>query len=366
MNMIFFRNPYKTKPVKISIMLLILLTLTLFSPALFSGCTGPTHLELSGTLESTQINANSEVMGKIIDLKKNEGDKVNKDEIIAVIDSSVQKLVVKQQEAVVKLKRARLEDLTAGTRPEQLDQAQAAIRTAEITIKTAQTGIDTATTNYNYLLEKYNNAKSLHSSGSISDDLLSDAKYKLDVAKQQLENAKKQYSVSKEQVNSTKAQLALLKSGSTKQTIIAAEADLEQTEIMLEQARLVLSKYEVKAPVSGTIVLSNVSMGDIVNTGAGIASISDLTDLWVSVYVPQTDLQLVSLGQKLDLRISAIGDKTVKGSVTYISSEAEFTPKNTETNEAKQNTVFKLKVQLEESNETLKPGMTAEVLIPLS
>lgn len=345
---------------------LLLMIMILLTAIFSSACSSSAYLELTGTLESNEINANSEVMGKIIDLKKDEGDHVDKNEVIAVVDSSMQQLVVKQQQAAVKLKKARLEELKAGTRPEQLEQAEAAVKSAEIAVKTAKTGIESAETGYSYLLEKYNKAKSLHTSGNATDDALSDAKYKLDIAKQQLDNAKKQYNTAQEQLNSVKAQLSLLKSGPAVQSVEAAKADLEQTEAVFEQSELLLSRYEIRSPISGTVVLRNVSSGDIVNTGAGIASISDLTKLWVSIYIPQTDLSRISAGQVLDMKLPALGGRTVKGKVTFISSEAEFTPKNTETSESKENTVFKVKVSLESSKDNLKPGMTADVLIPLS
>ena len=339
--------------------------LILFFTLPLSGCSKSNILELSGTVESTQIDCNAEVAGKVVKLEKDEGDAIKAGDVIAVLDSSFQELAVKQQEALVKLKQARLDELKAGTRPEQLEQAEAAVKSAEFAVKNAQTGVDTASTSYNYWLEKYENVKSLLDSNSASENDLLDAKYKLDTSKQQLDVAQKQLKSTQAQLQSVQSQLALLKKGSTNQAVQAAEADLEQSQAALDQAELILSKYQVKAPASGTLLIKNVEMGDMVNTGTNVGTLSDLTDLRIKVYIQQKNLKSISLGQELDLSIQAFDGRTVKGKITYISHQAEFTPKNVETDDAKENTVFKVKIKILDNMASLKPGMTANAIIPL-
>ena len=330
-----------------------------------AGCGKITALELSGTVESTQIDCNAEVSGKVIKLEKEEGSPVKAGDVIAVLDSGMQELAVKQQEAVVKLKQARLDELKAGTRPEQLEQAEAAAKSAELAVKNAQTGVDSAQTGYDYWLDKYNNVKALYASGSSSENDLLDAKYKLDTSKQQLEVSQKQLKSSQAQLQSAQAQLALLEKGSTSQTIQGAEADLEQSVAMLDQAKLLLSKYQVKAPAGGTLLIRSADIGDMVNAGTNIGTVSDLSDLWIRVYIQQKYLKSVSLGQELDLNIQGLGGKAAKGKITYISDEAEYTPKNVETDDAKENTVFKVKIKIQNLADGLKPGMTVNAIIPL-
>lgn len=338
---------------------LVMITTTL------TGCGKATVLELSGTIESTQLEACSEVTGKVVDLQKNEGDTIKKGDTLAVLDSSMQELAVKQQEAVVSLKEAKLEELKAGTRPQQLDQAKAAVTSAELSATNASTSVKNAQTTYDYWLDKYEKIKELYNTGTATDSDLSDAKYKVDTAKQQLDIAGKQLSSSREQLKSSKAQLDLLKTGSTTQTIDAANADLEQSRIALEQANLTLSKYSVKAPADGQYSLRNVNIGDLINTGASVATITVTDDLWVNIFVPQKYLALINNSQELDLRVNALNNGIVKGRIVRIADKAEFTPKNTETDEAKENTVFKVKVAIIENTDRLKAGMTLDALIPL-
>lgn len=340
--------------------LVLLLALTL----VISGCGKSDTLVLSGTIESTQIDANSEAAGKVIKLEKDEGDTVKKGDVLAVVDSSAQELTVKQQEAVVNLKQARLDELKAGTRPEQVKQAEAALETAKAAVNTAKTGVDAAQISYNYWVDKYNKTKSLLDSNAVSENDLTDAQYKVDTAKQQLLTAQNQFNSAQSQLQSAQAQLELLKNGSTSQTIKAAEADLEQSKNALEQTRLVLSKYQVRSPIDGTYISRNVNIGDMLNVGGSAAAISDLTDLWVKVYIPQRNIGLVKLNQEVGLNSISLPGKTIKGKIVFIANEAEFTPKNTETNEAKENTVFKLKIKILDNIDRLKPGMTVDAVIP--
>lgn len=329
---------------------------------MLSGCAKQNELTLSGTIESTRIDANAEVSGKVIKIEKDEGAKVNKGDVLAVIDSTIQELAVKQQEAAVKLKQAKLDELKAGTRSEQVKQSEAAVETSKTSINSAKTSVDNSQINYNYWVEKYNKVKSLRESNVSSESELTDAQYKVDTAYQQLLTAQKQLSTTQSQLQYSQAQLELLKNGSTDQTIKAAQAELDQSTAALEQAKVVLTKYQVKSAIDGIYLMKNVSLGDIVNTGTSIGTISDLTDLWVYMYIPQRNLDLVKLEQNVDL-VTAKGDK-LNGKVKYISSEAEFTPKNTQTSDEKENTVFKIKIQIIDKNLLLKPGMTVDANFP--
>ncbi len=332
---------------------------------LMAGCGTPVSFELSGTVRSTQIDIASEVTGKVLSLEKNEGSLVKKDDVIAVLDSGMQELIVAQQQAIVDMKVAKLEELKAGTRPEQLDQFEASVKAAEAAVNNAHTGVATAQTGYDYWLEKYEDAKDDYESQFIEESGLADIKYKLDTAKQQLDSAKKQLQSSAAQLEGAKAQLSLLEKGSTSQTIAAAEADLKQSRAAFEQASLILSRYNVKSPADGTFIQKNVEPGSMINTGTSVGTVSDLTDLWLYVYVQQKNLKYVNPDQEVTLTGKALGDKTIKGRITFISDEAEFTPKNTETDEDKDNTVFKVRIDILDRETGLKPGMTLDTEIPI-
>ena len=368
----------------------------------FTGCTNSNSIVLSGTIESTQIDANSEVAGKVVSVLKNEGEVVKKGEVLANIDTQNQKLSVRQQQAAVKLKQAKLDELKAGNRDEQIKQAMASadaakakldellagsrpeqIKQAEASVQSARIAVETAQKNLSYIEDKFNNIKSLHEKGSVSDSELQDAQNKLDNGRQQLLAAKSQQDAAKAQLDllnsgatdqsiqaakanyeQALAQLELLKKGATYQAIQAAQADLEGSQALLDQAKLNLERCSIKAPVDGTYILKNVNIGDMVNVGSSIGTISDLGDLWLKVYIPQRNIGAVKLNQEVELKSISLSGETIKGKIIFISDKAEFTPKNTETSEAKENTVFMIKIKVMNNIEKLKPGMSLDAFLP--
>jgi len=291
---------------------------------------------LSGTVESTQIDINSEVSGKIISIFKNEGDFVEKDDVIASVDSSMQQLQVLQQESIIEAKKAQLSEVIKGSRKELIHQASIFV--------------DLTKKELNYWEDRYNRYKELYSKNSISETALIDVKHSRDIAADNHAKANSQYS--------------LIKEGSTEDSIKAAKADLETSVVMLEQAQLNLSKCNIKSPDKGTILFRSVEIGDMVNIGSNIATITNLSDLWIKVYIYQKHLGLVSVNQELLLNAVSIPNKPIHGKIIRISDKAEFTPKNTETKEAKENTVFQLKIKILDYIDKLRPGMTIEVEIP--
>ena len=348
------------------IQIITIAILAIFASISLSGCNNKAdYLVLSGTIESTQYEVISEVAGKVIKIEKEEGSTIQTGDTLAYIDAALQELVVKQQEAVINLKQAKLEELKAGTRSEQIRQAEAGVDAAKSAVNAAETSVESAQINYDYWLEKYDRAKTLHSSNAVSDDNLNDTKYKVDSANQQLVTVQKQLNSTHAQLQSAQSQLDLLRSGATGQAIKAAEAELTMSEAALQQSQLVLGKHQVKSPVNGTLISKNINLGDMVNTGTSLGTISDLTDLWVRVYIPQRNINIVKLNQEIELTTVSLPNKSIKGQIVFIADEAEFTPKNTETSEAKENTVFKLKIKIMDNIESLRPGMTINATIPL-
>jgi len=331
---------------------------------LSSGCSKSSNLVFSGTVQSTLIDVNSEVLGKLIELEKEEGEEVKKRDIIAIVDSSTQEQIVKQYEAVVKSKQARLDDLKTGSRTEQIDQADASVGTSMTAVNSAKNSVDNAQINYDYWLDKYNKEKFLKEFNASTDANVQDLRYKVDTANQQLRIAQDQYNSTQFQLKSAQSMLELLKNGNTLQTIKAAEGDLEQSLAMLEQANLLLSKFKIRSPIDGVFIQKNVDIDDVINLGTSIGTVSDVSELWLKIYLPQKYINLVKLNDEIDLKTSSLPNKVIKGKIVYISNEAEYTPKNTETNESKENTVFEIKIKLLDNLYNIKPGMTMDAIIP--
>lgn len=152
---------------------------------------------------------------------------------------------------------------------------------------------------------------------------------------------------------------------SAKKSYDSAMAQLRQTRAALSASRDRLRDMVVVAPVSGVVLRKNSEAGETVAAGAAVYSLGDLENPWIKVYVKEDKLGLVKLGQKAEVKTDSFPKKSYSGTVTTISSEAEFTPKNVQTREERVKLVFALKVSVKNENEELKPGMPADVKINL-
>jgi len=148
-----------------------------------------------------------------------------------------------------------------------------------------------------------------------------------------------------------------------KKTYDATVAQLRQTRAALAASQDRLRDMVITAPVSGVILRKNSEAGETVAAGAAVYSLGDLESPWIRVYVKEDKLGLVKLGQKAEVMTDSYPRKTYLGTVTMISSEAEFTPKNVQTREERVKLVFALKVSVKNENGELKPGMPADVKI---
>ncbi len=158
----------------------------------------------------------------------------------------------------------------------------------------------------------------------------------------------------------------------TSQQMDASKTAYDAAVSQLKLARATLKTSEVRlqdtvlyAPVSGVVLIKNVEEGETVGTGIPVFTIGDLENPWIKVYVKENRLGLVKLGQKAEIRTDSHPKKVYEGTVSYISSEAEFTPKNVQTQEERVKLVFGLKVKVKNENNELKPGMPADVKIIL-
>ena len=114
------------------------------------------------------------------------------------------------------------------------------------------------------------------------------------------------------------------------------------------------------------VLRKNVEAGETVAAGTPIFTIGDLQNPWIKVYVKENKLGFVKLGQKAQVRTDSYPERSYEGTITYISSEAEFTPKNVQTQEERVKLVFGVKVSVRNQQEELKPGMPADVKIVLN
>ncbi|MBC7766253.1 MAG: HlyD family efflux transporter periplasmic adaptor subunit [Hyphomonadaceae bacterium] len=434
----------------------------------FTACTTKQNISLSGTIEATEVEVFSEVSGKILQVNKQEGERVLANEVVAVVDATSSTLQVSQAQAnynaaqakladlkvgtraeqlqgaqaAVRQAQAKLDELKAGTRPEQLTQAEAAVRQAqarleelkvgtrteqiktagaqvkqvEATLKQAQNTLLAADNTYALKKNDLARLQALLTSGGVSQQQVDLAQNAADIALQQRNNASEQVSSTKatyegvlsqyellkngssEQsikaaqanVEQAQAQYALLKSGATAQSIQAAQASVEQAQAQVDLlkkgataqaidgaaanvaqaksavdlAKLQVTKSQILSPVAGVWLYKNIELGKLISPGTSIGTVQQTDEYWVRVYLPQQYTAKVQLGQKVKLTCSALPDQTIEGLVIFKSPKAEYTPKNIETTQSKEeNTVIPLKIKLTSQLDKVNPGMLVNIII---
>ncbi|HTZ18580.1 MAG TPA: efflux RND transporter periplasmic adaptor subunit [Dissulfurispiraceae bacterium] len=292
-------------------------------------------IALSGNVEVTESDAGFKISGKVLELLTDEGLLVQKGDKIAAVDSAELESLAAQSRAVLGEASARLEELKTGSRPQEIAQAAANVKAAEAELVKAQ--------------KDFERAERLFRNEAI--------------AASQFDAAKSAYDSRAEQVKAAAEQLSMVREGARKEVIVAAEDRVRQARASLRVAQERLGYAVLFAPVSGVVLKKNVELGEVVQPGTPIFTIGEIEDPWVKVYVKEDKLALVKLGQRATVSVDSYPGKTYEGHVSYISSQAEFTPKTVQTQEERVKLVFGIKVKVKNINRELKPGMPADVKI---
>ncbi len=287
----------------------------------------------TGTIEATEVNISAEVGGKIEKLLVDEGYRVKQGDLIAKIDSSQLEADVQHAEATLASAQSTLKDLEAGARTQELKSARAQVELAKTKLALEEAN--------------WQRAAQLFKDGVLSENQRDDAQANRDVAKSQHDVALEQ--------------LKLLEAGSRPDQIKAARGQVSQAEAALQLARVRLGKTDIKAPISGAVLVKDSEQGEVVSPGVPIVTIADLDDMWVKIYIDETEIGNVKLGQPAKVRVDSFPGKEFSGKVTYVSDMAEFTPKNIQTREDRVKLVFAVKVGINNEGGLLKPGMYADI-----
>lgn len=159
----------------------------------------------------------------------------------------------------------------------------------------------------------------------------------------------------------------LFKSGSiSRKDLDNAEAAFRMAKAGYDQVSATIKNAVIYSPIDGTVLDTNIEIGEIAFPGIPILTIADLTRPWMYIYVNETKLGFVKLGQPVKVFIDSFPDKAFPGKVVSISNKAEFTPKTIQTKEERVKLVFAVKVMIDNPDMILKPGMPADAEILLS
>jgi HlyD family secretion protein len=333
---------------------------------LLSACSrGPGDtITTSGTIMGTETQACAEVTGKVSAVLAVEGTRVREGDRLAIIDDSLYQINLKQARAQMAFAEAKLAEAKVGPRPEAIQQADAAAQAALQQAIAAKDSVVQAQKSLEQVSDDTKLMRQLSDMGQGRDTTVDTALRKYQVSQAALDVAKSQATAYEKQAASAQAQASLIKKGFTAEQIAQLEAQLQSASAAVDLAARNLDRTVVKAPVSGTVVRRIVEPGAFATVGTPLVTLVNIDELWLRVYVPTKYMSFVKLGATVEVRVDAYPNRTFKAQVYYISDQAEYTPRNTQTSEERANMVYAVKVRMMEGlSGELKPGMPADVIM---
>jgi len=306
------------------------------TPLFFGSCSrGAGEFEASGTIEATEVRVSSQAAGTLTEVDATEGNAVKRGDVLARVDPEAYKFQVGEANAAADAARAQLDLLVGGARAEDIMQAKA--------------NLDQANENLRLADADATRMRDLAASGSATTKQRDDALSRLATMKAQQESAAQT--------------LRKLESYARPEELRAARARLEEAEWAARLAEKSLDNCTVTAPIAGTVLERLAESGELALVGSGIATLADLGSLNLTIYLPETEIGRVSLGQAAKVSVDSFPGRAFAGTVSFISPTAEFTPKNVQTKDERVKQVFAVKIDLGSGEGLLKPGMPADARI---
>jgi len=373
----------------------------------------------SGFIEGWEVVVSPQVSGRIAEMQVARGDEVRAGDVLVRLDDAVFQSQRLEVESGVAAAEANLARVLAGARPEEISAAAAALAQAEarleganqavvnardvvskpleleIEIAAARTqvslaeqDVEMAEANLAETRLKWNVYKDRGGDEKRAWDLqvqaaeaaLRKAEAELNGARRylwaliemrdnplrlqtELHGAETQARLSQAQVDAAQASLDEVEAGATAEEIATAEAQLRQAEAALWLIDAQIDQLTLEAPMAGTVTSRASQAGETASAGMSLLTITNLDEVDLLIYIPVTQVGRVKLGQSVEVQVDSFPDRVFIGQVVNIAGEAEFTPRNVQTQEERVNLVFAVKVRLTNEDRALKPGMPADATV---
>ena len=375
------------------------LSLGLASCGWWKGRTGG-NIVISGNIELTQVDIAFKIPGKVIDLPIDEGVPVTKGMVLARLDTiqterqkerdqaalrSAETMLVQQQTAIeyqrasleadlalrqaaVKQAEARLQELLAGSRKQEVEEARAAAQAAR--------------TEYALASSDWERAQSLYKTDDISTAQHDQYKTRFDSGAAALKQAEERLALvvegpRTEEIDAARAQLDQARASVKVSEAARLELRRKQEELQTRSAEIARARAQVRvtdaqlddalvtAPVNGVVLVKSAEIGEVLGAGSTLATIGEMDRPWLRGYITESDLGRVKLGARAKVTTDSFPGKVYWGRVSFIASEAEFTPKQIQTSEERVKLVYRIKIEIENPQHELKLNMPADAEILL-
>lgn len=296
------------------------------------------QITLSGNIEAHESLISFKVQGRVIDLPIEEGQEVGPGQLLARLDDADYQQKLRIDAANVQVRESNLALALAGTREQEIKAAQETMAEAQADFQ--QKKLD------------YERAQRLYSRDAISAQDRDLAETAMKRSQAAFRAAQQRFSQALE--------------GSRKEDIAIARANVQQARANLGLSRVNLDYTVLHAPSEGVITVRQAELGEVVVPGTPIVTLSDLDHIWLRAYIAETDLGRVHWGQDATITTDTYPGKQYHGRISFISSTAEFTPKSVQTYKERVTLVYRVKIDIDNSNHELKPGMPADARITLA
>ncbi len=380
-------------------------------------------LEASGTIEAEDVTITAILGGRVLDVLVDEGDEVDSGAVLVKQDTAKLNAQRKEAEAAIATAKANLASVKAGAREEDIAVAEARVAQAEAAHEMAEQGwrdlVAVRDNQYDLELEIANvesqveqlthqitqtkaQIAGLHvdyeryrGDGSAQGKALFESYGKqiqamqyaisvtlvnIDGARQSLRDltdirdnplnlnasvneARGRADEAEAAVAVARAALADLKAGATPEAIAVAKAQVRRAQASLKSIEAYEDKMTLRAPMGGIVTSRAIEPGEMAQAGAPLLTVADLDNVTLTVYVPEDRYGRLRLGQDVEVTVDSFPVETFEGKITHIADEAEFTPKNVQTQEERVNTVFAVEIKLPNAEHKLKPGMPADAVM---
>ncbi|OPL16107.1 MAG: hypothetical protein AVO39_06575 [delta proteobacterium MLS_D] len=342
---------------------------------------------VSGNIEVRAADIGFKIAGRVTERLVSEGERVGAGQVIARLDDSalVQEQALRRAElraaqaalaeleagfrdediaqarAAMERAGARLDELLAGSRPQEIAAAEAAVRNirAQVELLKIERDRQMRLLKTEAISEREFDRVETEYDRALAGLSETEEKLKLVRAgprKEQIRQAQASF-------REAEARYKLFQAGHRAETIEQARARVEQAEAALALVDVRLNDATVEAPLSGIVLSHNVEPGEYVAPGTPVVTLGDLENVWLRAYIDETDLERVKWGQTARVTTDGLPGKVYDGRVAFISSSAEFTPKNIQTHKERVKLVYRVKIDIPNPRLELKPGMPADAEI---
>ena len=297
----------------------------------------PAFASGNGRLEATEINIAAKLAGKIEQLLVDEGDYVKGGQTLVQMQTNTLKAELEQANATIKVKEAELEQAKA-----QLQVEEASLAAANASLASAKSALAAKTSTYNNAKSRYERSKELMEKDVTSRQTFENDEAMFQSAAADVDAAKADIQSVEASIQSVEASIA-----SDKAAIIKAEASIAAAKADADRIQADIDDSTLTAPLDGRIQYRIAEVGEVLSSGGRVLNLVDLTDVYLTFFVPEETAGQIALGADARIVLDANPDAVIPASISYVASVAQFTPKTVETKVEREKLMFRVKAKID-------------------